>query len=249
MDVRGSSKFTKVLRTIGLYLRYGWKQADRFVNRAAKKMEGPDKFFNDHAVWLHIPLAVLVVFIIELLARHSFAGVFEFMAHHTIPFLYNCLVVYLIYSLTFLVRRRTFLRTLITGLLLILGVVNGVILLARVSPFGFTDLTMISDLLTMKGSQYVSGALAAVIVIAVILFFAYVVLLFFKGRKQKGKWPFPIRLIAVAVSIALIPGSTIFLRSRHELSAYFGNLAQGYSDYGFLYGFGTSIFRGTNTII
>ena len=242
VDVRGSSKFTKVLRTIGLYLRYGWKQADRFVNRAAKKMEGPDKFFNDHAVWLHIPLAVLVVFIIELLARHSFAGVFEFMAHHTIPFLYNCLVVYLIYSLTFLVRRRTFLRTLITGLLLILGVVNGVILLARVSPFGFTDLTMISDLLTMKGSQYVSGALAAVIVIAVILFFAYVVLLFFKGRKQKGKWPFPIRLIAVAVSIALIPGSTIFLRSRHELSAYFGNLAQGYSDYGFLYGFGTSIF-------
>lgn len=238
----GKAKLAKGLKTLGLYLRYAFKKIGRSADQLGEKMAGPDQYFNDHAILLHIPLSILVVFIIELVSRHSFAGVFEFMAHHTIAFCYNCLVVYLIYTLTFLVRRRSFLRVLITGVLLLLGVINGILLLSRVSPFGFTDFTMISDLLTMKSSKYVSGALTAVVLLGVVLFLIYVVFLFFKGQKQKGKRPFWMRLIAVALCIAAIPGSTVFLQKRHELSSYFGNLAQGYSDYGFLYGFGNSVF-------
>lgn len=238
----GKEKLAKGLKTLGLYLRYAFKKIGRSADQLGEKMAGPDQYFNDHAILLHIPLSILVVFIIELVSRHSFAGVFEFMAHHTIAFCYNCLVVYLIYTLTFLVRRRSFLRVLITGVLLLLGVINGILLLSRVSPFGFTDFTMISDLLTMKSSKYVSGALTAVVLLGVVLFLIYVVFLFFKGQKQKGKRPFWMRLIAVALCIAAIPGSTVFLQKRHELSSYFGNLAQGYSDYGFLYGFGNSVF-------
>ncbi|MGN0193983.1 MAG: sulfatase-like hydrolase/transferase [Pseudoramibacter sp.] len=238
----GKEKLAKGLKTLGLYLRYAFKKIARGADQLGEKIAGPDQYFNDHAIWLHIPLSILVVFIIELVSRHSFAGVFQFMTRHTIAFLYNCLVVYLIYSVTFLVRRRSFLRVLITGVLLLLGVINGILLLSRVSPFGFTDFTMISDLLTMKSSKYVSGAMAAAVVFCVILFLIYVVFLFFKGQKQKGKRPFWARLIAVALCIAAIPGSTVFLQKRHELSSYFGNLAQGYSDYGFLYGFGNSVF-------
>ena len=194
------------------------------------------------AVIWHLPLAFLLVFGIEWMARHSFGATISFCRLHTTPFCYNVLVVYVLYSLVFLTRKRSFVRSLITVLILILGAINGVVLLSRVSPFGYTDISMIGDLLSMKNSKYVSAGESVLIITALSIVIIYLVVLFIKGRKTETKVHILFRLAFCAALFAGLPFLTKTLQYGGHLNAYFGNLAQGYADNGFLYGFGSSVF-------
>lgn len=200
------------------------------------------RFFDCYAPVAHIPLSMLVVLIIEWISRHSLRSAGGFVYHHPMAFLYNCFIVYVFYSIVFLTSRRKFWRTLITVLLLILGSINGILLLNRVSPFGYTDLAMVGDLLTMQNSKYLSNGQVVLILIVLAILLLYLILLFIKGKKQPWKLKLPFRLLIVAALFVCIPFATRFCQYEGFLNSYFGNLAQGYSDYGFLYGFGSSIF-------
>lgn len=198
--------------------------------------------FGRYAPLFHIPLSMIVVFIIEWISRHSFHAAGSFVYHHTMAYFYNCLIVYIIYSLVFLSSRRKFWRTLITALLLILGTINGILLLNRVSPFGYTDLAMVGDLLTMQNSKYLSKGQVILIIAVLAVLLIYLIVLFIKGKKQPWKLKLPFRLIIVAALFVSVPFVTKFAQYEGYLNSYFGNLAQGYQDYGFLYGFGMSVF-------
>nr|WP_027870362.1 LTA synthase family protein [[Eubacterium] cellulosolvens] len=192
-------------------------------------------------LWM-LPLSFLLVFVIEWMARHSFSETISFCRLHTTAFCYNVLVVYVIYSLSFLAKRRSFVRSLITVVLLILGAINGVVLLSRVSPFGYTDISMIGDLLSMKNSKYVSAGESVLIITGMTVVIVYLIVLFIKGRKTEAKVHILFRFAFCAALFAGLPFLTKTLQYKGHLNAYFGNLAQGYSDNGFLYGFGSSVF-------
>ncbi len=199
-------------------------------------------WMNRWSLLLHIPLSLLLVFAIEWMARHSLSGVMEFVHYHTKAYLYNSFLVYMILMLVYICPKRAFMRLLISSIILLLGIINGIILLNRVSPFGFTDISMVGDLLTMQNTKYFTVEQGIMAVIGVILLILVLILILVKNKKTKSKFPFWLRLILVALSIISIPVVTKGLQSYGVLSAYFGNLAQGYSDYGYLYGFGNSVF-------
>ncbi len=205
------------------------------------------KLWTDYAFWMHVPLAMCIVFAMEWLSRHSFIKAAGFVVHHTGPFLFNSYCVFVALSISFLSKRRGWWRLFISMFFIILGIINCVILLNRVSPFGYTDLYMISDLLTMQDSNYFSAQEATISVIALIIYIIVLVIFAIKCPKKQNPQKFWKRLLLVVALFVSLNPLTIFLRNSGIMTSYFGNLAQGYLDYGYLYGFSTSVLdRGMN---
>ena len=190
---------------------------------------------------MHIPLAMAICLMMEWLSRHSFMEAWGFVVEHTGPYLFNSYCIFVVFSIVFISKRQSWWRYFIFLFFFILGVTNCIILLNRVSPFGYTDLYMISDLLTMSDSNYFTAQQAMLVMIALVVVFALMIVYLIKGPKKEHRKPLWMRLIVcLALFVSLYP-STKLLRSAGILTSYFGNLAQGYLDYGYLYGFSTSV--------
>ncbi len=199
------------------------------------------KLWDDYSILMHIPLSLFMCFLMEWLSRHSFIEAWGFVTKHTGPYLFNSYCIFVAYTLVFISKRQRWWRNLISLFFLILGITNCIILLNRVSPFGYTDLYMVSDLLTMADSQYFTAQQATMIVAALVIVLILMIILLIKGPKKKKVLPFWKRITVIALFFASLYPSTRILRSVGIMTSYFGNLAQGYLDYGYLYGFATSV--------
>lgn len=203
---------------------------------------GIKNFCNKYSVFMHIILSLVMCFVLEWLSRHSFTEAVAFVTDHTGAYLYNSYLIFVVYSLVYLMQRQVFLRMCISAIFVMLGIINCIVLLNRVTPFGFTDLYMIADLFTMQNTNYFSADQALVAVIAIVLYALYMVKLFIKGEKLPHRIPYPVKLIFIALCFISVPFVTKGLQNQGIIASYFGNLAQGYLDNGYVYGFSTSIF-------
>lgn len=199
-------------------------------------------FLNKYSLVFHFLLACLLIFVIELISRRDFVSAVTFISNHTLAFLYNALIIFASLSLVYLTKFRAQFRILISGAWIFLGTVNGLILSNRVTPFSYTDLKCISDLFAMQNTSYFTAEEATVVVVVVVSFFLFLGLFFAKGPRYQG----PRHTVLGPVSIAALllvglPITTQAAQSSNILASYFANIAEGYSDYGFVYGFSTSV--------
>lgn len=200
------------------------------------------EFMNKYSLVFHFILACLLVFIIEVISRRDFVSAVTFISNHTLAYLYNAFIIFASLSLVYLTKYRAQFRLLISGAWIFLGTVNGLILSNRVTPFSYTDLKCISDLFAMQNTTYFTAEEATIVVAVVVSFFVFLGLFFAKGPRYQG----PRRKVLGPVSIAALllvalPVTTQAAQSSNILASYFSNIAQGYSDYGFVYGFSTSV--------
>lgn len=199
------------------------------------------QFLNKFSLLFHGLLACILVLAIEWMSRHSLTSALSFCFGTPLTFLYNVFLVFASLLIVYLFKRRAVVRIIITVFWILLGVINGCVLANRVTPFNFTDLKLVGDLLDMKNSKYLSlaGEIVAIVALAAVVFF--VILLIVKGPKFSGK-VHRIRnaacLIACVFSIPFVTKAAI---NSDILSGYFGNLAQGYEEYGFVYSFASSV--------
>ncbi|MGN0482246.1 MAG: LTA synthase family protein [Lachnospiraceae bacterium] len=205
-------------------------------------------FFNRFSLVFHMLLACMLCFVIEVISRRSFTSAVSFVTGHCWAFLYNSFIIFSTLSIVYLLRRRALMRFLISGFWLFLGTINGCILAKRVTPFGFTDLKCIQDLFAMQNTNYFTLTEALLVLAAVGCFVAFSVFLWKKGPKYQGK---PRRLqnaVCIAVLCCLmLPITTQAAQNKNIVASYFTNIAQGYEDYGFVYGFSSSVVdRGIN---
>ncbi|MCR4869216.1 MAG: sulfatase-like hydrolase/transferase, partial [Lachnospiraceae bacterium] len=198
-------------------------------------------FLNKYSVLFHIPLAFLLCITIETLSRHSFLSAIGFITTEPGAFIYNSFIIFTFLSLVYLTARQTFLRMVIIALVVTMGIINCIILINRVTPFGFTDISMIGDLLTMQNTKYFTAGQAMICVVAFVIYASLMALLFIKGKKQKHKMRKGFRFALVAACFLSLAPVTATFQSTGLLATYFGNLAQGYLDYGYLYGFSMSM--------
>lgn len=202
---------------------------------------------NRMSGFLHILLAMLLCFIIESCSHRSIQAAITFVTEHTFAFLFNSAIIYVSLLFVYLMRRRTVGRIFISSFWLLLGVVNGCVLASRVTPFGYTDLKCVGDLLTMQDSKYFTLTQEIIIICSLLALFVFLVVLFFKGPKFKGKIHYIRSSFVCAGSIALLVFTRTVAQDFDLLAGYFSNIAEGYTDYGFLYGFSSSVFdRGMN---
>ncbi|HUM55934.1 MAG TPA: sulfatase-like hydrolase/transferase [Bacillota bacterium] len=183
-----------------------------------------------------ILLAIVTNLIIETLARQSIWGGFLFFVQSPLIFLYNSLLIFATISLGFLFKRRAAAFVTISFIWIILGIVNGIILSKRMTPFTVYDILSFKEGLSIVGNYF--SVLQMVLIAAGI---AFVVALFvFLRRKipKHGKHANHKRRFAVVAVIILITFgvSGLFIRTG-IIETYFPNLAYGFRDNGFPYCF------------
>lgn len=199
-------------------------------------------FLNRFSLAFHFLLSCGIVFLVEIISRRNFLSVCGFVANHTFAFLYNAIIVFATLTFVYLLRRRAFARVIISGFWIILGVINGCVLSNRVTPFGFSDLKCIPDLLAMKNTSYFTAEEATIVVIGLGLFAMFCVALYIKGPRFSGKIHKVMAPAAIAAFLFIgLPITTTAAESIDIIAGYFSNIAQGYENYGFIYGFSSSV--------
>lgn len=189
-----------------------------------------------HAIW-----ACVLYFIMEAISRHSLVQGWKFMVGSPLVFLFNAFTIFATLLLVYLVRRRVFLRTVISALWLLLGCVNGYMLSVRVTPFNAQDFNMILDATTML-DKYLSDGQGVLIIVGLTVAITCIVLIGIKGPKFKGKMRHLIAGIAAVIGIGAISPLTNLAIEQRVVSNYFGNIAFAYQDYGLIYCFLASVF-------
>lgn len=205
------------------------------------KWEKVIAFMNRFSILFHALLSCFLVFIIEVISRRSLSSAITFIGGHTLAYLYNSLIIFVSLSLVYFFRRRALARVIISGLWLFLGIINGCILAQRVTPFGYTDLKMVTDLLTMQNTNYFTAGQALLAVIGVLAFIGFCVWLWAKGPKFQGKTNKLLTFVFVASCFIWVPITTEAAQNQDIIASYFANIAQGYENYGFVYGFSSSV--------
>ena len=197
-------------------------------------------FFNKTSLIWHMVMAICLCLFIESCSRHSVKEAFMFLADTPWIFLYNSLIIFVTLLVVYLFRKRIAIRVTLGIIWCFLGIINGCILAKRVTPFSYTDLKLIGDLFAMNSTYFtVTECVLVIILVAVVV--ALNVLLYIKAPKFKGKIRKMAALVALGSCFMWLPMVTEAAVESNVLSNYFENIALGYKEYGFVYGFSTSV--------
>lgn len=200
------------------------------------------KYLNMFSVPLQMLAVCIVYFCIEAMSRHSVIGALNFMKDRPLVFLYNAGLIFTTTLIVYLFRRRVFWRTILFIVWMALGIINGVLLTTRVTPFTGPDLHLITDAVQIA-DRYLPPFFFWLVIAIVLAAFAGLVLLFIKGPKYQGKLRYKVNVPLVLAGVLLFAGSTQLALEKRILSNYFGNIAFAYEDYGYPYCLATTIFN------
>ena len=214
----------------------------RRSSRFAKKMQPVYKWMNRLSLPLHFLLACVINFLIETVSRLSFFEAWGYLVGTPPVFLYNSFMIFATLSIVYLVRRRVFVRILISVFWVFLGICNGYLLTKRVTPFNAQDLKVLSDALELTGNYFNTFEMIMIIIGVVALVF-WVVSMWRRGGQFQGKMHRLIALGGVVISFGACIALTDVAIDKRVISNYFGNIAFAYEDYGFPYCFSASLFN------
>ncbi len=209
--------------------------------RIREKVKQIRLFFDAHHYLEFAFEAFILTMLIELISRKRLAGLFSFLGHAPVAFMVNWFIIFMTLSLTLLVPvRQKFIKDAVLLIWLILGMVNGIVLRYRMTPFSAEDFNMIPSLMRIM-KNYLTPASVAAIVTAILLLAAVLVLLWRKCPRQRVRESW-IYLIGRTGLIVLSCFICLNMSTRTgATSTDFMNLADAYEEYGFAYCFSTSL--------
>lgn len=193
------------------------------------------KYLKNHVLNLLI-LSFLLVLIIETLGRHSPIQAVVFMVQHPLVYISNMALVMALLSLSMFFKRRVFVTTLLSLVWLALGIVNGVILGNRMTPFTVKDLSNLNEAIAIVENYFSVGTVIAFIVVVALLVLG-IIMLFRKAPKLEEKVNLKKAAAVVAVIFIGMFGILQVGMRTGILDTFFGNLAIGYTDNGVCYSF------------
>lgn len=199
------------------------------------------ELMNRFSLLLHAVGSLILYFLIETVSRHSLVEAWTYMTEKPLVFLYNALLIFTTTTIVYLFRRRFAARVLIFGLWSVLGIINGVVLSNRVTPFTGPDLKLLDDLKKIIDGYIPIPMVIFGLVLAVV---GSVILVIFciRAPKYKGKRRWPVDILIILLSTALFAAATNVTINKRIISTYFGNIAFAYQDYGFPYCLSVTIF-------
>ena len=200
------------------------------------------KYLNLFSVPLQMLGVCIGYFVIEAISRHSMLEAFSYMTETPLVFLYNAFLIFTTTLIVYLFRRRVFFRTILFIFWMGLGIINGVLLANRVTPFTGPDLHMITDAVAIA-DKYLSPFFFVLTMIIAGLAVLGLIFLFFKGPKYKGKLRYKVNIPLIVLCVAAFAGTTKLALEKRVLSNYFGNIAFAYEDYGYPYCLATTVFN------
>ncbi len=206
-----------------------------FPRRAAKYFDA-DRHEVKYILIMAI-IALLINLYMEWFARLTTSPVegFRWAFSNPLIFVYNALIIFATLTFALIFRRRRFVLFMISLLWIILGSVNGMILMSRMTPFTLYDLQNFADGLTIATTYYpVWQLVLAGVGFAVLLL--VIVMIFIRSEKWKNIH-YKKSLGAIILSVAAALGATSFSINTGMIGTFFGNLNYAYRDYGLAYCF------------
>ena len=210
-----------------------------------RKLHGNKETVVKVCNWLSLPLQALgcciLYLVIEAFSRHSLASAWSYMVESPWVFLYNAFLIFTTFMVVYLFRRRVLVRLVMSCFWLLLGIINGVILANRVTPFTGPDLRNLSDGAKVV-TKYLSKGTMILVAAALVALLAFFVWVWIKGPKFQGKIRWYLNVPLIALVIVLFTGATNLALAKRVLSSYFVNIAFAYQDYGYPYCLAVTLF-------
>ena len=200
-----------------------------------KLKEFCNKYLKNYVVLL-IVTAVVLNLIIEALARHSLIQSVLFLVESPMVFVCNVMLILSLISFALLFRRRVFAMSMLSLVWLALGIINGVILTNRMTPFTINDLSSLKDGLSIV-TTYFSTTTMILAVAGIVVLILAIIILFRKAPKMKEKVNYKKAAAIIAVVLVAAAGTLQVSIRTGVLDTFFGNLAYGYRDNGVPYCF------------
>ena len=200
------------------------------------------KYLNMFSVPLQMLAVCVGYFFIEAMSRHSIWNAWEFLQERPLVFFYNAFLIFTTTLIVYLFRRRVFVRTILFIFWMGLGIINGVLLTTRVTPFTGPDLHMITDAVQIA-DRYLSPFFFWVVMIVAVIAIIGLIILFIKGPKYQGKLSYKVNVPLIIAGVLAFAGTTKLALEKRVLSNYFGNIAFAYEDYGYPYCLATTVFN------
>ncbi len=189
-------------------------------------------------------LSFLLNLLIEIMSRHSLVKAVVHMVTMPHLFIFNVLILAATMSLALFFTRRVFVTVLIALIWFLLGMINGILLFFRTTPFSFSDILVLKSV-----SSIITVYLKLWQLILIIAFFVLIIVGLVLLYRRSPKWKR--RPIRGGISLVTITGLVAYLAflyvSKGVLATNIPNIADAYRQYGFVTMYSESVFvRGVN---
>ncbi len=199
-------------------------------------------WINEKYIRFCMYLALVLNLVIEVICRHSLLDAVLYLFKSPVMYLFNAMILFLFLGVGAIFRRRVLYCSVMSVLLLTLGIVNGILLCFRTTPFAAVDFLLITAALRII-DLYMSPAVLVLIVVAIVGVIIAFVFLGMKVPKYTGK----MHIAAVIVTTVIYAFSLIGLNNVLVWSGIatenFSNLADAYRNFGFPYCFVNSVIN------
>lgn len=198
------------------------------------------KKLNENPIPLCIVTAILLVFVIEVLHRHSFAEACAFVAASPLQYLINVVLLQAMLMLCLLAKKRLFWAFLIALIWFILGVANCIVLLNRVSPLSWSDVSMLTSVVSIF-KQYLTVFQIILAVAGLIFCVLLSVWLYDRVPKVNRRAHWRRDLIAFLLFVGGGFGMVVGTANLLNLFENTGNITLTFDRSGFVYSFANSV--------
>ena len=187
-------------------------------------------------------IALVMNLWVELFGRKTVGGLFDFLWKNPLVFLLNTVLFLVPFLMVLFTRRKIFWTMILVILELLMGIVNGVLLIFRTTPLTASDLRLVkyaSSLLTTYLSwwQIVLGGAALILVLILI------VIVWKMAPPDREPVILKESVLVSTAAMSIIWGALNLAMMSGLVAIQFGNIGKAYEDYGFAYCFANSVFN------
>lgn len=201
----------------------------------SKRKEILDKIRKNRILQLFL-VAVALDYVIEALGRLSPLAAAQFFIEYPLITFCNVMLIMAVISLSLLFRRQVFAECMLSLLWLAIGIINGIILTNRMTPFNVKDLSTLSEAQSIL-TNYFSIRSLIFIGVGAALFILLIIVLFRKTPKSEGKVDYRKSAAMILIIILIAFGSITGGMRTGVLDTFFPSLPYAYRDNGVPYSF------------
>lgn len=188
---------------------------------------------------LNLLSSVILNVALEAALRKSLLRGLRLIINSPLNFFFNTLIIFALYSIMYLVKRRVFIYELVTLIFITVASVSRCLMSYRTTPFNASDFRIIRSAISII-PVYLDPWEIILISVAVIIAVTLLTFSFIKCRQAKTSIKYTSLITAVSMLFAGV-STMLYLQFRVD-SDHFSNLPNAYKSYGFNICFFCSIF-------
>ena len=185
--------------------------------------------------------AMINVFI-ELASRKSLTSLGLYIWGSFPVFLLNTLIITLPFTVIFVTKRKAFVCITLSLIWFFMGVVNGILLIFRTTPFTAADFRLVKYAVSLA-TVYFTWMQIILIVAGIVFAILFLAAVWRKAPVSRERVRYGLGAGLIAIGIVVVLGATSAAMKTGLVAVHFGNIGDAFKSYGFPYCFSNSLFN------